>query len=156
MSQEGKALWAGLIFLSPRCIIPGLYFYDENLPRMSLAPGLELQHQDQTASISNLPWPWGLGQSELCEEAAAPGHSCSSPSSLALLLGSALPYKHEAGMRCETRAPRRAAAAPGCRVISMLWHNKCSFSLKWLCRKCLRCTHLAAVCSLQGRLRAHY
>lgn len=40
-----------------------LHFYDESLPRMRLAPGLELQPQDQTASMSSLPWPQGLAQS---------------------------------------------------------------------------------------------
>lgn len=63
VSQEGKALWAGLMLLSSRCIIPGLYFCYENLPRIRLAPDLGLEHQDQSASTSKLPWARGSAQS---------------------------------------------------------------------------------------------
>lgn len=97
----------------------------------------------------------GLAQPELWQEQ----HSWAwlfPPSSLAVLLGAALAHQtmeHEAGMRGGSRAGRRGAAAPGCRVISPFWHYKCSFCLKWLCSKRLRCTHLTA--ALQGRLGDH-
>lgn len=61
--RESTVGWVNIAVT--RCIIPGLYFYYEKLPRIRLAPGLGLQHQGQTASTSKQPQPRGLAQSEL-------------------------------------------------------------------------------------------
>lgn len=157
MSQEGKALWAGLILLSPGALSQGYISVMKNYLESGWPQVLVCNTR---AGLHPHPNCHSLGVwlSQGCERRLQLlGTAVSPPSSLALLLGAALPYEiaeHEAGMRRGTRAPRRAAAAPGCRVISTLWHNKYSFSLKWLCSKCLRGAHLSAVCALQGRVRA--